>query len=57
MAVFVLFKEDFDRLIKAIMTFRKCDAARAEQLVTKKEVCRLVRKNVPTLAAHFTQAP
>ena len=47
MAVFVLFKEDFDRLIKAIMTFRKCDAARAEQLVTKKEVCRLVRKNVP----------
>ena len=57
MAVFVLFKEDFDRLIKAIMTFHKCDAARAEQLVTKKEVCRLVRKNVPTLAAHFTQAP
>ena len=47
LAVFVLFKEDFDRLIQAIMTFRKCDNARAEGLVTREEVCRFVQKNVP----------
>ena len=47
MAMFVLFKEDFDRLLQAIMTFRKCDGARAEQLVKKEEVCRFVRKNCP----------
>ena len=29
------------------MTFRKCDGARAEQLVKKEEVCRFVRKNCP----------
>ena len=47
LAVFVLFKEDFDRLIQAIMTVRKCDNARAEGLVTREEVCRFVQKNVP----------
>ena len=54
LAVFVLFKEAFDHSIQAMMTFRKCDNARAEELVTREEVCRFVHKNVPK-ATHPAQ--